>query len=146
VVLGDGRRSLERAPRAGQGLIVVDAFNSDAIPVHLITREAVRLYLTRISPRGALMFHLSNRYLNLEPVLGNVARDLSLSCRIQDYQPRRLERKLGYTRSKWALMARAPADLGVVAHDARWQRCKDDPSARTWSDDYSNPLGVVDWG
>ena len=53
--------------------------------MHLITREAVRLYLSRTSASGALMFHLSNRYLNLEPVLGNVARDLSLSCRIQDY-------------------------------------------------------------
>ena len=79
-------------------------------------------------------------------MLGNVARDLSLSCRIQDYKPLARERRLGYTRSKWALMARAPADLGVVRHDPRWQRCKDDRSARTWSDDYSNPLSVVDWG
>jgi hypothetical protein len=146
VVLGDGRRSLERAPPAGQGLIVVDAFNSDAIPVHLITREAVRLYLSRISPNGALMFHLSNRYLDLEPVLGNVARDLSLSCLIQNYKPHAAERKLGYTGSKWALLARAPTDLGVVSHDRRWQRCRDAPSARTWTDDYSNPLSVIHWG
>jgi len=146
VVLGDGRRSLERAAPGSYGLIMVDAFNSDAIPIHLITREAVQVYLSRIGPKGALMFHISNRYLDLEPVLGNIARVLSLSCRIQDYKPLAHERKLGYTRSKWAMMARAPADLGVVGHDSRWQRCRDAPSARTWTDDYSNPLSVVHWG
>jgi hypothetical protein len=146
VVLGDGRRSLERARPASHGLILVDAFNSDAVPVHLITREAVRLYVSRTSPGGALMFNLSNRYLNLEPVVGNVARDLSLTCRIQHYKPPAAKKRRGYDPSTWALLSRSPADLGRLALDRRWRTCRGNPSQRTWSDDYSNPLSVVHWG
>jgi len=124
----------------------VDAFNSDAVPVHLITREAVRLYVSRTSPGGALMFNLSNRYLNLEPVVGNVARDLSLTCRIQHYSPGAATKRRGYDPSTWALLSRSRADLGRLARDRRWRTCRGNPSQRTWSDDYSNPLSVVHWG
>jgi hypothetical protein len=145
VVLGDGRRSLARHGGAPFGLIALDAFNSDAIPVHLVTREAIELYLSRTVPRGALLLHLSNRYADLEPVLGNLARELSLACRIQRHTPNDAQIDRGYTRSVWALLAREPAHLGPLAADGRWKRCRDDPSARTWTDDYSNLLGVVDW-
>ena len=144
VVLGDGRRSLARRDDRF-GLIAIDAFNSDAIPVHLITREAIELYLERIVPRGAVMLHLSNRYLDLEPVLGNVARDLRLACRIERHQPDEAQRDRGYSASVWALLAREPEHLGPLARDRRWHTCDDDPGAGTWTDDYSNLLGVVDW-
>ncbi|HEX8744200.1 MAG TPA: fused MFS/spermidine synthase [Thermoleophilaceae bacterium] len=145
VVIGDGRRSLARDRGAPFGLIALDAFNSDAIPVHLVTREAVELYLARVVPRGALLLHLSNRYADLEPVVGNVARDLGLTCRIQRHKPTDAQIDRGYTDSTWSLLARAPEHLGPLATDPRWKTCEDDPSARTWTDDYSNLLGVVDW-
>ena len=145
VVLGDGRRSLARHRGAPFGLIALDAFNSDAIPVHLVTREAIETYLSRTVPRGALLLHLSNRYADLEPVLGNLARDLSLACRIQRHSPTGAQLDRGYSRSVWALLVREPGHLGPLAADARWKTCRDDPSARTWTDDYSNLLGVVDW-
>ena len=147
VVIGDGRRSLEREPKGRFGLVAVDAFNSDAIPLHLITREAVALYTSRLSAGGSLLFHLSNRYLDLEPVLGNIAAELKLTCRIRDDTEAETAESLGYAPSTWALLARRPADLGGIRRDGRWSRCDDDdPSAETWTDDYSNPLGVVDWG
>jgi len=145
IVLGDGRRSLDRHRGPPFGLIALDAFNSDAIPVHLVTREAIELYLTRIVPRGALLLHLSNRYLDLEPVLGNVARELGLACRIERHEPTDAQQDRGYSASVWALLARQPAHLGPIARDRRWHTCEDDPSAGTWTDDYSNLLGVVDW-
>jgi hypothetical protein len=142
VVTGDGRRSLAEERPGGFGLVVVDAFNSDAIPLHLITREAVELYMSRTASGGALLFHVTNRYLELEPVVANIARDLSLTCLFQfhaasgrDYRP-----------SEWALLARARGDLGGAGADDRWSDCKPDPSQETWTDDYSNPLSVVDWG
>jgi hypothetical protein len=145
VVLGDGRRSLARRPAGRFGLIALDAFNSDAIPVHLLTRDAVELYLSRLLPRGALLLHLSNRYADLEPVVGNIARDLGLACRIEHHVPTRAQRNDGYSISVWALLARRPEHLGALARDRLWKTCRDDPSARTWTDDYSNLLGVINW-
>jgi hypothetical protein len=83
--------------------------------------------------------------VDLEPVLGNVARDLGLACRIQRHKPTDAQIDRGYTDSTWSLLARAPEHLGPLATDPRWKTCEDDPSARTWTDDYSNLLGVVDW-
>ena len=80
IALGDGRQSLARQPPGRFGVVVLDAFASDAIPVHLITRQAIELYLSRLQPGGVLLFHISNRYLDLEPVLGNLARDRGLAC------------------------------------------------------------------
>jgi hypothetical protein len=145
VEIGDGRRSLDRHRGPRFSLIALDAFNSDAIPVHLVTREAIELYLSRVVPRGALLLHLSNRYADLEPVMGNLARDLTLTCRIQRHKVTEAQQDHGYTDSTWALLAREPAHLGALAADRRWKTCADDPSARTWTDDYSNLLGIVDW-
>ncbi|MDQ6749431.1 MAG: fused MFS/spermidine synthase, partial [Actinomycetota bacterium] len=146
IVTGDGRRSLQRERKGRFGLVVVDAFNSDAIPLHLITREALALYLSRTAAGGSVLFHLTNRYLNLEPVLANIAAKLGVVCRLRRYRPTPAERDRGYEPSRWALLVRHTADLGAVAPDSRWTTCAADRSARTWTDDYSSPLDVIDWG
>ena len=146
VVIGDGRQELEKVPRGSLGLVVLDAFNSDAVPLHLISREAVALYLSRTGDSGAALFNLSNRYLDLEPVVAGTAGDLGFSCRIQRHVPSVRERERGYLPSTWALITASPDGLGRVGRDLRWRPCRSDPSARTWTDDYSNPLAVVDWG
>jgi hypothetical protein len=145
VVVGDGRRQLRRAPRGRFGLLAVDAFNSDAIPIHLITREALELYLDRVGSHGALMFHISNRYLELEPVLANAASELGLSCRAQRHEPTEAGQERGYSTSEWALLARGQADLGAVAGDRRWHDCRGDGS-RVWTDDYSDLIGALSLG
>jgi hypothetical protein len=145
VRVGDGRRLLAREPRGRFDLIVIDAFNSDAIPVHLITRQALALYLSRIGPHGSVLFHISNRYLRLEPVLANLARDAGLVCRVERHKPTPAQSAAGLALSKWALLARAPADLGRVAADPRWHACRGDGD-RVWTDDYSDLLSVIAWG
>ena len=141
VHVGDGRRLLDESRERFQ-LIVVDAFNSDAIPVHLITREALALYL---SHAPVVLFHISNRYLRLEGVLGNLARDGGLTCRVETHHPSASQDAAGLATSKWAVLARTPTDLGPLAADRRWHACGDDPSARVWTDDYSDLLGAIAW-
>ena len=84
VVLGDGRLTLSRVPDAHFGAIVLDAYSSDAIPVHLLTREALSLYLRKLAPGGVLVFHLSSRHLDLAPVLGGLAAGAGLDGRGAD--------------------------------------------------------------
>src|SRR4051812_16998473 len=139
VRIGDGRRLLTKEPPGRFDMLVVDAFNSDAIPIHLITRQALELYISRAD---AVLFHISNRYLRLEPVLGNIARELGLQCVTQNHQPSRAQiEDGGLAASRWALLSRSPRALGP-----RWHPCADDPAARVWTDDYSDLLSAISWG
>ncbi len=143
VVLGDARLSLAEAPDGEYGMIVGDAFSSDAIPVHLLTREAFDMYLGKLNEDGVIAMHISNRHLELEPVLGNLAQDTGLACRAQFD-----EKEIGYPgkfASHWVLMAREEGDLGDVTYDSRWQSCQTDSSLDVWTDDYSNLLSTFDW-
>jgi hypothetical protein len=70
IVMGDGRLSLARAPDAAYDLLIIDTFSSDAIPIHMVTREAIAMYFRKLSERGVLMLHISNEYLDLAPILG----------------------------------------------------------------------------
>lgn len=83
IVLGDARLSLRSVPNGSFGVLIVDAFSSDAIPVHLLTREAIELYLSKLRPDGILVFHISNRYLDLTLVLASLAREAGLAAHIQ---------------------------------------------------------------
>jgi hypothetical protein len=138
VRVGDGRRLLTKEPPHRFDLLVVDAFNSDAIPIHLITEQAVALYMSRAK---AVLFHISNRYLRLEPVLGNIARDLHLTCVTQNHQPSRSQVSAGVATSRWAVLSATPQPLGP-----RWHPCAQDQGARVWTDDYSDLLSAISWG
>jgi hypothetical protein len=142
VQVGDGRLALERRGDGEFGLIALDAFSSDAIPVHLLTREALDVYLSKLRPHGVIAFHISNQYLDLGPVLGNVARDAGLVC--ADQTDNRVTKSTpGKYQSHWIALGRTRADLGRVTHDPRWMPCVRDPGARTWTDDYANVTGVL---
>jgi hypothetical protein len=145
VRVGDGRLSLTRRQNREFGLIVLDAFNSDAIPVHLLTREALGVYERKLERHGVIAFHISNQYVDLAPVLGNVAAAHGLSCYLQE-DTHVTARTIGKFRSRWVAMARSPADLGRVAHDRRWRLCPSDPDARTWTDDYANVTAALRLG
>ena len=142
VVIGDARLSLQNRP-ATHDVIVLDAFSSDAIPIHLITREAVELYLSRLNPGGILAIHISNNHLDLRPVVAGVMRDLGLAGRVQ-YQNRPRGAAEGVFGSHWAVLARSESDLSTVATDPLWEplRPRDD---RTWTDDFSNIWNVIQW-
>ncbi len=146
IVLGDARLSLRNAPKNGYRLIVLDAFSGDSIPVHLLTREALRLYIDKLAPEGLVAFHISNLYLDLTPALEALARDSGLASLVRDDTAvSEAEMENGRMPSKWVVMARSTADMGGLAKDPRWVPPPVNPRQRVWTDDYSNLLAVIRW-
>jgi hypothetical protein len=142
-VVGDGRLELSRST-SRYDLIVLDAFSSGTIPVHLLTREAFDLYLDRIEPRGALLFHISNRHLDLAPVLAAHARDLGLAAFAWVDVRAEGDVEEGIFGSQWVLLARSPQDLDYVPL-AGWRPFDLSAATRAWTDDFSDLLSVQRW-
>jgi hypothetical protein len=146
--LGDARIRLETVkrerPQERYDVILVDAFSSDAIPVHLITREAFRLYFDMLAPRGILALHISNRYLRLEPVVANLAEDGRYAAMVQHGDTGDIR---GGVEASWAILGRRPEDFGALASDLRWTEASLDPQPAVgiWSDDFHNLLSVFKW-
>jgi hypothetical protein len=144
VVLGDARLSLDEAPDHAYGIIVLDAFSGDSIPMHLLTREALRIYLRKLASGGLLAFHISNRYLDLHQVLGNLAYDAGLVCFLNpDIKLGEEDTKLGKFASVWMVMARNREDLEPLSQDPRWMPVFPVLRARVWTDDYSNVVSIM---
>jgi len=144
--LGDARLRLREAPAEHYGLIICDAFSSDVPPLHLITKEAMELYLAKLAPGGRLVFNISSRYLDFAPVLGNLAASFQLSCiHYNDIAVSAAARKDGKYPSHWVVMSRQPQELGNLLADSRWETVKPSPEMRLWTDDYSNILAIFDW-
>ena len=141
VVLGDARLSLARVPDASYDLLVLDAFTSDAIPMHLLTRDAVMAFLSKLRPAGLLAFHVSNRHLSLRPVLGDVAASLGLQAISQRHEVP--DASTGQAASEWMVMARDAGTLEALASDARWTRIAPRQDTRVWTDDYSNIVAAL---
>jgi hypothetical protein len=145
LVPGDARLQLQNAPDHHYGLIVLDAFSSDAIPVHLLTREALDLYISKLAPGGILAFHISNRYLSLEPVLGNLAGNAGLIGLSKYQHASREDRISGKSPSHWAVLARDSANLGFLMQRENWRQLQARSPDKAWTDDYSNILSVFQW-
>ncbi len=146
ILEGDARLRLRDNAATGYRLLVIDAFSSDAIPVHLLTREALALYLGKLSPHGVVAFHISNRYLDLEPVLAGLATDaglLALICR--DTSVTKDDVAMGRLGSDWVVMARTAEDLERIAAKPRWRLPVAKPGLPVWTDDFSSILPLVMW-
>jgi len=148
IILGDARLKLKDAHDSSYGLIVLDAFSGDSIPMHLMTKEALALYVQKLAPGGLIAFHVSNLYFDLAPTLGNLAADAHLTALVgNDTQVTQAQRDAGKLPSIWVVMARNPNDLAPlydVPHPGfAWEPLQAQPNARLWTDDYSNLLGVV---
>lgn len=141
IVIGDGRLKLAESEEA-YDLIVVDAFSSDAIPVHLITREALGLYLKHLSEGGILAYHISNRYVNLEPVLLNQAKELGLGYAVRSDDA---DESIGKGSSTWVILARDHGIYETIVEDDRWRGLISDPQVGVWADDYANVLRTLNW-
>jgi spermidine synthase len=143
IVLGDARLRMRDAPNAGYGLIVLDAFSSDAIPIHLITQQALDLYLSKLAPGGLLVFHISNRHLNLSPVMADLAASRNLHCiGMYDPAPYKIQ---GKDASVWVIMTREPGDAGNLSTNSYARTLSGDNRRRIWTDDFSNILSVLSW-
>jgi len=143
VVEGDARLNLQAAPEGHFGLIVLDAFSSDAIPVHLVTHQALDLYLSKLAQGGILTFHISSRSLNLKPILADLAESRKLTCiSFDDLRPSALE---GKDPSQWVVMARSPSEISNLSINSQWVQLKGREGMRVWSDDFSNILRAIRW-
>ncbi len=135
-IVGDGRIELDALP-GPYDLVVVDAFSSDAIPVHLLTREAIAGYLDKTGGTGAVMIHITNRHFDLEPVLSGIATELGVDAHIRRYVPDGAAVATGAFASTWVVLDPA----GSFAPTDRWAPLVD--SDLVWTDDYANLLGVL---
>jgi SAM-dependent methyltransferase len=140
IALGDARLSLEREPVQGFDVLALDAFSSDAIPVHLLTVEAFRTYLRHVKPRGVVAVHVSNRYLDLVPVLQQAARQLSLELREADNDD---DDDKGVFRSDWVLLSASPAAFEGKLLRIAAQRVITEPHVRLWTDDYTDLYSIL---
>lgn len=138
LVIGDGRLALADL-QSDFDLVIVDAFNSDAIPIHLVTIEAIESYFDKLEAGGVLAIHISNRHFALAPVLGRAATELDLHARQQFFHPSTEERDRGGLASHWVVVARDPGSLAGL--DDRWESLPTD--GPLWTDDYSDILRVL---
>jgi SAM-dependent methyltransferase len=145
IVIGDGRQSLAKTPDGTFDLIALDAFSSDAIPVHLLTREALAMYMRKVNPGGIVLFHISNRYVDLEPVLANLAVDGGWSALVEDYTPKATDSDGRASRSTWVAVARDGSDLEILRAEDGWRSLKPNPAVGLWTDDYSNMFRTLIW-
>jgi hypothetical protein len=143
IVLGDARLQLQNAPDHHYGLIVLDAFNSDAIPVHLLTQEAIDLYTSKLATGGLLAFHISNRSLKLDGVLANLAQHNN--ARSMSFADGEYDRVRGKDPSEWLVMARDSRAFDDLAQNPRWRLLQGRPESDVWTDDFSNMLRVFRW-
>jgi len=144
IALGDARLTLEREPPQGFDVLAVDAFSSDAIPVHLITREALQTYLRHLKPDGIVAFHVSNRFLDLIPVVARLASELEVHAALISDDPADDEDNVLKSRSDWVLVSR---DAGALKArpivEAGAEPAEDRQGWRTWTDDYSNLVQIL---
>jgi hypothetical protein len=141
VALGDARLTLARTtPR--HDVLVLDAFSSDAIPVHLLTNEAMDVYEKSLAPTGILAFHISNRHIRLRPVVARLARDGGWTAfgRLDTAA----DTKRGDQHSEWVVMTRRPEDLDILPTNPGWTRIVPG-NEQAWSDDFSNVWTALKW-
>lgn len=143
IIVGDGRLVLEAEPPGSYDLVALDAFSSNAVPVHLLTREALAGYAGRLGPGGLIAANVSNRYLRLEPVLAAASRDLGLTAlaRSDPTDPQRAGDADG---SHWVVMGRGDA-LAPLRTDPRWRPATPVPGRAAWSDDRAELVSAIDW-
>jgi len=146
IILGDGRIRLGEMPDGAYGLIALDAFSSDAVPTHLLTREALALYLGKLDDRGMLVFNISNRYFDLAPLLAALAKEAGLTCYVRaDLNLSPQEESIGKIGSRFLVMARRYEHLRPLVFDDRWSEYPGDSKFPVWTDQYSSIFSVIEW-
>jgi spermidine synthase len=142
IVIGDARLTLAESPNAQYDVLIVDAFSSDAIPTHLLTREAMAIYKDKIKPDGMVLMHISNKHMTLGPVVAGVADANDMVARASDSDE-------GYDDANHIFgslvvaVARKDEDFGTLAKNDRWEEQEADEDEWVWTDDYSNVIGAI---
>ncbi len=141
VEIGDGRQLIERSQDRFD-LLVIDAFNSDAIPVHLLTAEAMQAYVDHLEPGGRVAIHVSNRFLDLAPVVEATGESAGLTVLTRTFVPTADQEEEGAIASIWMVVAPDPSSV----NDLRESGWVDPPrGGDVWTDDFSNVFGAIQW-
>jgi hypothetical protein len=147
IEVGDARLLIEREPPASVDVLVLDAFSSDAVPMHLLTREAFADYRRMLSPRGLLMVHISNRYIDLDPVIAGAARDGGWSVAMRRYRPDPQAMLRNEGASDWVVMSLSRGTLAKVVDSsgAQWMPLAAQTGFSAWTDDHGSVLPLISW-
>jgi len=140
IAMGDGRLSLEREPPQNFDVLMMDAFSGDSIPVHLVTAEAFQLYFRHIKPGGFIVIHISNKYLDLEPMLAAVARRIGKTAMTIETEEDESGNCFGTT---YVVFANSRESFSHPAFDNAGAPAKPNPSVGAWTDDYSNLFQIL---
>ena len=148
IEVGDARLLIERERAASADLLVVDAFSSDAVPMHLLTKEAFADYRRLLSPNGLLLIHISNRYIDLEPVISGAAAIGGWAAAIRRYRPAVAALARNEGPSDWVAMSPTAETLGqmVRSSDAQWTPLARPVGFKPWTDDHASVLPLIHWG
>ena len=146
IAIGDGRKGIEGAGAGSFDAIVLDAFSSDSVPAHLLTKEAIEAYLWRMRPDGILALHISNRYLDLEPMIGRLAAERGLSALTnRDLDISSADLVKGRSPTQWVALAVSDTPLSMLEAMRGWRPLERRDGVRAWTDDYSNLLRSIRW-
>ncbi len=146
IALGDARMVLEKEPANGADILVIDAFSSDSIPLHLLTREALAIYGRRLAPDGLLLIHISNRYLDLRPVIAAGARAEGWQARLRNYKPDLRHAARNYAASVWVALSRNPRQmqrLEALSGAGQWTTLPERPGFAAWTDDHASIVPLL---
>lgn len=143
IVIGDARLTLSAQPEGTFDLLLLDAFSSDAIPTHLLTREALAVYLRALRQDGVIAWHISNRYLDLRPVVARLAEEAGLVGLTLIHEPASEDELRGVAASEYIALARSAEAFGTLNDDRKWRALRSGPGGRTWTDDYCDLLGAM---
>lgn len=140
-IIGDARLTFAKEKDGTYDLIIVDAYSSDAIPIHLATEEAMEIYKSKLAPQGAVLMHVSNRHLELASVVVGIAEENDLKSWVYNEDTGRDAEYIFTT--EVVISARDDADIGSLASNPKWTLTEATEGQRVWTDDYSNVLGAV---
>lgn len=140
--VGDARRSLATEKDQKFDLLIMDAFSSDSVPIHLLTQEAIKLYFTKLKANGILAFHITNRHLALKKVISNHLSQLKLAGLIQEFKPQKQMFLVSAT--DWVVMAKKAETLSPLRQSrlGNWQKLPLYFDIKPWTDDFSNIIGI----
>ena len=144
VVIGDARLKLAEVRPGSFDLLVVDAFSSDAIPLHLLTEEAAAVYFRALAPDGLLLIHISNRFIDLKPVLSALAREHHYAAALRDDRGSPEIRAEGMSYSHWVVLSRDRAKFAALTAGGGWKPLGP-PAASVWRDDFASILPYLNW-
>ena len=146
IILGDARLKLQKEEDNKYDLIFMDAFSSDNIPIHLLTREAFKVYFDKLKDDGIIVVHVSNRYLDLRPLINSMAEEFSATALFKNQIPEVPEDKDEpqgyYMQAIYTMMSRNPESLSTLKEKYGWEE-SEDKAPKIWTDDYANPLSLL---